>query len=318
MEAVRPRRRRRMFGLVLALAVLTGLFPVGAALGDHTIATRVDVTFTSTPVEVIDPGEEWVDEAGIFHIRGLVEVDEIAGDATGTAEIFINVDAHPDEGWSSAWGTLTITDETGTWDGSWLNNQFVEGDEFFEIGYVFLTGRGGNAGMSITGTLTLDNETGVGTVEGVLQTMAVPVAGLTILQELCVVQETDFATITGGFLASGAIESSGSVQAGFEASGGIWTHTYNLAGATLMTDEHGSFEIFFLGGAQDGETYSGGWGPFMITGGDGAYAELYGYGRAVATAMESSTCASGAGFRLSYVGVAHFNPAIVPLVPIEE
>lgn len=303
-----------MVGLVLALAVLAGLIPMGAALGDHTVASRTEVTFATTDVEVLDPGEEWVDEAGIYHRRGEVETNDVTGDLTGTAEVVINIDANEAEGWQTAWGTFTMADETGSWTGRWLNNVTVVEDEVFESGFMMLSGRGGYAGMTIAGGITLDEENNA-TIEGVLQTMALPTAGLTMSQDLCFQED---GSISGGFFANGAVATSGSSQAAFEASGGIWTHTYNLFGIMTFADEHGSFAVAFLGGAQDGETYSGSWGPFTILGGDGAYAELYGQGRAVMTAMVSETCATGVGFRLSYVGIAHFNSASVPLEPIEE
>jgi hypothetical protein len=310
----RPRRRRRVIGLVLTLAVLAGLVPFGAALGDHTVASRVEVTFTSTLVEITNPGEEWVDEAGIFHLRGQVETDDVTGDLTGSAEVVINVDANEAEGWQTAWGTFVMADETGTWSGRWLNNVTVVEDEVFESGFMMLSGRGSYAGMTIAGGLTLGDADDA-TIEGVMQTMALPTAGLTMTQDLCFQED---GSISGGFFSNGAVETSGSSQAAFEASGGIWTHTYNLFGLMTFTDAHGSFSVAFLGGAQDGETYSGSWGPFMILGGDGAYAELYGNGRAVMTAAETSTCATGVGFRISSIGIAHFNSAIAPLEPIAE
>jgi hypothetical protein len=236
----------------------------------------------------------------------MVETDEIAGDLSGTATIVINVDANEAEGWTSVWGTIEVVDEAGWWTGDWLNNQFIDGDEVFESGLLMLSGHGGNAGMSIAGNLALpEDDSGTATIEGTLQTMATPLEGLTINMDLCFSE--DFSSISGGFIASGAVDGSGYAELVAETSGGIWTHTYNLAGITTLHDEHGSVDFIWVGGAQDGETYSGTWGPFMILGGDGAYAELYGAGRTVATALDSSICATGVGVRLSFVGVAHYN-----------
>jgi hypothetical protein len=288
---------------------------MGAALGDHTVATRTDIAFTSTLNEIIEPGEEWVDEAGIYHLRGQVEIDDVAGGLTGTATVTINVDANEAEGWFSAWGTIEIVDEAGWWSGTWLNNQFFDGEEFVESGFTILTGHGGNAFMTIAGGLTLaDDDSGTATIEGTLQTMAVPHEALTINQDLCF---HDDGSISGGFIASGAIEGSGSAQFAAESSGGIWTHTYNLFAITELANEHGTVAIAFMGGAQDGEVYSGAWGPFMILGGDGAYAELYGMGRSVATVFFTDTCASGLGVRVSFVGVAHYNSPNALLLPVE-
>ncbi len=69
--------------------------------------------------------------------------------------------------------------------------------------------------------------------------------------------------------------------------------------------------IAFGGGAQDTASpnmfASHVFGHFVILGGTGDYAELYGIGRLIGAASDSSTCASGFGVNISLVGEVHDN-----------
>lgn len=308
--------RRRATRLMLCLALLAGVVPFGIASADGHEATWTDITFTSTTVETVEEGESWVDEAGIFHIRGNIFNDVIAGDLTGSAVVHFNLDFQPaqecgpdDEvcpGYSSFWGSIEITDENGRWAGDFMQNISDVPDEEFMFSSVVLRGLGGNAGKSIVAEfLGTDEEEGTITVGGRLMTMATPIMGINLSTQLCF--QEDFTT-TGGFHGTGAIESSGSASGDFAPAGARWTHNYGLWGTTTLTDGNGSVTIVFGGNAVDvGVEHSNAWGHFVIVEGTGDYEGLFGHGRTIATAGAADVCALGGGVFVSYVGEAHYN-----------
>lgn len=320
------RTRRRARSLLFAFILLLGLLPVGAVTADgHHTATRTEISFTSTPVEILVPGEESVDEAGVFRFRGEVSREEVTGDITGEAIVTFNgdfvpsPDCDPDdpdncfEGSFSGWGSVVILEETETeeniaWEGDFLFiESFFEGEEPFMFGKIVLAGRGDNAGKSIVADITFseDEEEEVAIFTGVMLTMAVPAFGINMSTQLCFNEET-FET-TGAFLSNGMLESYGGASGEFFTGGHEWTHRYGLYGELTFTDEWGSMTIEFLGEAQDHPESSVGWGHFVIVGGTGAYAELYGRGKITGALAEYMQCDSGFGVRFQLVGEGHFN-----------
>lgn len=305
----------------MTFVLLMGLTPVGVVMADnHRTATRTDISFVSTPVEVLTPGEESVDEAGVYRSRGEVQRDVVTGDITGEAIITFNGDFIPSpncasddldncfEGEFSGWGTVVITDENGSWDGDFLIAfAFLEGEEPFMFSKIVLAGRGGNAGKSIVADISFpeDSEEDIAIFNGVMLTMAVPAFGLNMSTQLCFDEET-FET-AGAFLSNGTLESYGGATGEFFNGGHQWTHRYGLYGELTFTDGRGSMTVQFMGEAQDHPQSSVGWGHFVIVGGTGAYAELYGRGKITAAATEYLQCDSGFGVRLQLTGEGHFN-----------
>lgn len=306
-------KRRHGFWLAPAVALLLGVMPV-TAFADHHTATRTPIAFTSTVIEELDPGEQWVDEAGIFHIRGLVQAEEITGDFTGAVLVTVNVDSQPlgectEEScytYTTVWVQVEIATEGGGWEGTYISNgQDLPGEEFF-VDYLVLQGRGANAGLDIVAS-TVDGGADFLAFEGMLTSMATPLQGLQSNVQLCADQDFNFA---GGFLSSGAIEGSGGATGEFLVAGTEWTHQYALGGLLTLSDAHGSVTLTWTGDAIDlaSPTWfvSHAWGHFVIIEGTGDYAELYGHGRIVASAGDAG-CGSGFGVRLNLTGEAHYN-----------
>lgn len=310
-------RYRRAGWFVMLLTLLLSAIPLTAAASTHHTATRTDVTFTSTVVEVLDEGEEWVDEAGLFHLRGAVQQEEVSGDISGTAIITFNGDFEPVgectedscPAYFSFWARIEVTGEDGGWVGTYVSfGSDVPGEEFFADSLV-LRGTGGNAHNSIVAQSTGEDESSI-TFEGILSTMATPIVGLNTSVRLCADPE-DF-SFGGGFLSTGAIEGAGGATGEFLVGGGPWTHTYAVAGTVTLTDEHGTVTIAFSGGVQDNytETFEAShvFGHFVILEGTGDYAELYGSGRLIGTAGgPNPLCDSGFGVNATLVGEAHYN-----------
>ncbi|CAN5521459.1 hypothetical protein BH23CHL2_BH23CHL2_07730 [soil metagenome] len=306
--------RRRAPWLVMVAALLLSVTPF-STLADHHKATRTPVTFTFTFVEDVS-GEEWSDEAGIFHFRS-VAIQEVSGDISGTATINFSGEFEPvgectEEScpaYFSFRAQAEITGEDGGWTGTYAaSGSDVPGDEFYGEMLV-LKGTGGNAGKSIVASLVEETEDSA-TFEGVLVSQGAANMGLNTSVRLCADPETF--TFTGGFLSTGAIEGHGGASIEPIVAGGPWTHTYAVAGTFTLTDEHGSVTIAFAGGAQDNYTpsfeASHFWGHFVVLEGTGAYAELYANGRIIGTAGgPSPTCESGFGVNASLIGEARFN-----------
>lgn len=300
----------------MVVALLLSMAPFSALAQNH-VATRTPVAFTSTVVEVIDEGEESVDEAGIFHIRGAMNLEEVTGDISGSLVVTYNVDFQPAgecteescPGFFSFWGHVEITGEDGGWEGTYIQvGSDVPGEEFFADSLV-LRGTGANAHMSIVAQTVEESEESI-TFEGMKSTLAKPLTGLNTSVRLCADPE-DF-SFAGGFLSTGAIEGQGAASGEFLIAGTEWTHSYAAAGTLTLTDAHGSITIAFSGSAQDNYTpafaASHVWGHFVIVDGTGDYAEFYGSGRLVATAGEPNPlCESSFGVNAQLIGETHFN-----------
>ncbi len=296
---------RLMF--VVAFAVMVAPLSAFAANNE---ATRTEVSFTSTQIEVVDPGKEWVDDAGIYHVRGLTEVDDIAGDLTGSATVVINIDYFvPGEcnedscpGYTEVWGTIAIENEEGQWTGRFTQSLSDVPDDEYAFTSVALHGRGGNAGMSFFGEFVDSTDTSV-TIAGTLSTMALPTQAFDTSVTLCFTADA----VVGNYIGTGAVNGFGHAEAVFLGAGLPGTHKYNLFGAVELTDEYGSLVIGFVGGAQDVGFSSFGFGNYVITGGTGAYEELYGNGRVIGAAQEIASCEYGFGVRVRFIGTAHYN-----------
>jgi hypothetical protein len=306
---IRRTTGRPLLRLAIGLALLAGIVPLSVS-ADHHVATRTTATFNSTVVEFVEPGEEWQDEAGIFHLRGETTLEDVTGDIAGSAVVVVNVDFWaPGEcteescpGYVEVWGIVEITGENGWWEGRFTQSFSDVPDDEYAFTSIALHGHGGYAGMSFFGEFVGEDETSV-TIEGTISTMATPIQNLDLNVTVCFT-ETGAA---GNYLGTGTVDGFGQAEAVFIGSGFQWTHTYNLFGAIELSDESGSFIVGFVSGAQDIGFVSHGFGSFVITEGTGAYAELYGNGRLVGSAVLLPQCDSGFGVRLSLIGEAHYN-----------
>lgn len=311
--------RRRMRSLLFTCILLLGLVPLGVATAAQD-SSRTEISFVSTPVEILVPGEETFGEDGVGRFRGEVARDEVTGDITGEAIITFNNDFIPGpncdpedldncfEGEFSGWGSVEITDENGTWDGDFvIAFAFFEGEEPFTLGKILLTGRGGNAGKVIMADITFpeDEEDDSAIFNGVMLTMGAPASGVNMNTQLCFNEETFEAA--GAFTSTGAIESYGAATGEFFSTGGQWTHRYGLYGELTFTDEWGSMTIEFVGEAQDHPMSSVGFGRWIVVEGTGAYAETYGYGGITGSAGDYMQCDSGSGVHLQLLGDVHTN-----------
>jgi hypothetical protein len=303
--------------VVLLVAILAGIVPLSVSASTNHTATRTPVSFTSTVIEEIEPFEVSVDDAGIFHIRGVTR-EEVSGDIAGTATVTFAGDFFPagectEEscfGTEVGWAQLELAGEDGGWSGTYVfSSSDVPGQEYYSDQLV-LRGTGVNAHTSIVAHSPTGGDEESVSFEGVMTTLATPIGGLNTSVRLCASPE-DF-SFSGGFLSSGAIEGSGGATGDFLIGGGPWTDNYGVAGTVTLNDEHGSVTILFAGEAQDNVSASFQashvWGHFLVLEGTGEYAELYASGRIIGTAGgPSATCASGFGVNISMVGEAHRN-----------
>lgn len=312
--------RRRLRVLLVTFVLLLGLAPVGVATAaNHHTSSRTEISFTSTPVEILVPGEETYDESGVGHFRGEVVRDEVTGDISGEAIITFNGDFVPGpscdpanldtcfEGEFSSWGSVVITDENGVWEGDFLMMEsFFEGEEPSSFSKIILAGRGGNAGKSIVADITFPEEGDAAIFTGTLLTVGAPAFGLNMLSQTCFNPETF--GLSGAFISSGAVESSGSATVDiFEEGGSEGTYRYGLFVQLTFTNDLGSMTIQLLGETQDHAETHVGWGHWLIVGGTGAYAELYGHGKVSGYGGNFPQCDSGYGVQFQFLGDAHFN-----------
>lgn len=301
--------------LILIVALLMSVVPLTVLASSHQTATRAPASITSTVVEVIDPGEEWMDEAGVFHVRNLTQSEEVSGDISGTAIVTVNIDflapGQCDEqacpAYTEVWGHIEITGEGGRWTGNWMISSSDVPDDEYAFSAVSLRGSGAAAGQSFFGEFVEETEESV-TIEGVVSTLAMPTQPMNLNVNVCFAEEGAL----GGYLGTGLQSENGQAEAFLYSSGFAWTHTYDLTGIFTLSDEFGSVTLGFVGGGQDivstVEEFTGhGWGSFVILEGTGEYAEFYGQGRAVGTASTNTSCASGFGVNFSFIGETHYN-----------
>lgn len=305
----------RIVRLLIAAGLLAAFAPMSVGADGHE-ATRTEASFTGSNAEVLAEGEEWIDEAGDAHLRGLVVQEEVSGDINGTAVITQNGDFSPDPncelenvlecpGFLSFWASVEITGEDGRWNGNFL--QFistVEGEED-QFSNLVMRGTGGNAGKSFVGEIVEESEESI-TFAGQIHTMAVPVQGLNMSTNFCFTEDS----VRGNAQSQGAIAGNGTTEIGFLVAGTRWTHRYALTGIMEYSDEHGSATFVIAAKVQDQYPTSNAWGHFVIVGGEGAYAELFGHGRWTgwnAAPGAAERCASGFGGYMNLYGEAHYN-----------
>ncbi len=90
---------------MLALVVLLSL----ATTAVQARVTMTPAAWTSTPVEVIDPGKDWVDDEGVFHVRDRIVILRLEGDLVGTAEAVQNLNIDLATGDGNGWAITTVT-----------------------------------------------------------------------------------------------------------------------------------------------------------------------------------------------------------------
>lgn len=310
----------RVFGrhwsrLIFVVALLMSAVPLTVLASSHQTATRGPATLTSTVVEVIDPGEEWMDEAGVYHVRNSMQLEEVSGDITGTAIVTANIDffapGQCDEeacpAYTEVWGQVEITSEGGRWTGNWMISSSDVPDNEYAFSAISLRGSGAYAGQSFFGEFVEETEESV-TIEGVMSTLAMPTQSMNLNVDVCFSEVGAF----GGYLGTGLQSESGQSEVFLYSSGFAWTHTYNLTSVITLSDDFGNVTLGFVGGGQDivstAEEFTGhGWGSFVILDGTGEYAEFYGQGRAVGTASTNTSCASGFGVNFNLFGETHYN-----------
>ena len=118
--------RRKFDRVVLA-------FTIGLVLGAGTTwAGTIEIpVFGTQTATTIDPGKQWTDEEGVFHIRGLENIVEAEGQdmegvpvvSTAHYEININIDLATGDGDFISRGTqeMTYGDLIGVWEGGNAN-----------------------------------------------------------------------------------------------------------------------------------------------------------------------------------------------------
>jgi hypothetical protein len=125
------KKLRRVIWVAFAIAAVlaAGAIPVTAKV------TKNDYTGIATLTEVTGPEKQWIDEAGILHIRGLRQAKTVAGGMVGTMVIMVNIDVDAVTLNGVAWGKwtydVTFGDQHGTFEGTW-HGTYTGPDAFFE------------------------------------------------------------------------------------------------------------------------------------------------------------------------------------------
>jgi len=120
----------KKFARILAIAfalVLSAFWVSGPVQASH---PQIPLTFTYQPVETIDPGESWVDEAGM-HIRNRQVSGILTGDIEGTVHLLYNADLTPLFFWfappyseGTAYGAIEIYKNDVDLSGPWWTGTF--------------------------------------------------------------------------------------------------------------------------------------------------------------------------------------------------
>ena len=191
MIPVLNRGHRRLSHLLIALILAAGLTPlagVGAQQDDGVPGTPVTVTFTT--VDIAQPGKEWEDAEGNYHLRDEVTSEVASGDIEGTGSVTINGDfvitgecnEEFCEGEFHGWVDISISNETGGWNGY---TGFVTGAEGYDSIRGVLTGKGDNAGKLIYLDAVVEETEDVLTASGHLIERGIRPAGVKIHYDGC-------------------------------------------------------------------------------------------------------------------------------------
>jgi hypothetical protein len=298
--------KRRVPYLAILLALLIAALPLGGAVmaAPADGKTHVqDISFTLVTTDLLEEGE-WSETDTTFSLRDSVTAEAVDGDITGTATMkmsgeFVAAGACTDEacpGYTDAWGTLNITDESGTWDGQYAFH--IDDLEDSMVGKVFLIGRGENSGMAIYGDMQfLDTEDGAAMVSGHLLTLHKPAQGVRFLYDGCFVPPAG----TAGHVR---------MHVGTGTDSGSWDAHYPLlipgrasVGESVITTPKGSIDsVLIVQNAGSNRI-----GYFMLLGGTGDYESLYGFGIIRTASYESVACGDNGGAGGHWVGRAYAN-----------
>ena len=289
---------RRLAHVLIALILGAGLIPLASASAqDDGDVPGTPVTVTFTTVDIAQPGKEWEDAAGNYHLRDEVTSEVASGDIEGTGSVTINGDflitgecnEEFCEGEFHGWVDISISNETGGWNGY---AGFVTGAEVYDSFRGVLTGNGDNAGKIIYLDTVVEETEDALTASGHLIERGIRPAGVNIHYDGCFSGDD---TVNGGFLMSGPQEGSGSLDASFVAAGAPVPGA--IYGKITFSGQHGELRGAFVvtsypGGANHGI------GKFVLLGGTGAYEGLYGYGKVVETAVfgQPGTCDGPKGY----------------------
>ena len=305
----RVRHPHRLNRLLITLVLVAGLLPAAvSAQDDGAGGPLTPVSVTSTIVEVLDPGQEWTDAEGNFHLRGEVTLEEFTGDIEGMATITFNGDAvitgecneEECEGVFHAYATIDVVTENGSWDGhvGFVSDFFDDEEGPGEIlARALLVGRGENGGkVMLFDTIIMGGEDeDVVTLTGQMLTLSKPIGGVTLNYSACFSGPD---TVSGGWIGHGQAEDSGSVSASFTAVGAPTTAL--VFGEVTFTGARGTINGMFMNAASNQYTI----GHFVLLGGTGDYEHLYGYGKVIETIQTGGPCANGAGPQGTWIGQA--------------
>lgn len=288
--------RRRLARLSLAIALIVGALPfVTPVAAQEADGPLTPVTITFTTVEETDPGQEWADAEGNFHFRGGVEVDTVSGAIEGDATLTMDDDFIVSEGAFHLTVTVNITTENGSWDGYAALSSAADSEDA-PSARAMLIGRGENAGKVIAlDTVTGQDETSI-TFSGQMLTMGKPVVGVNLNYDLCF---TGPDSAAGGFISYAPHSDSGSVSATFNAVGAPAPRV--IVGDLTFQSERGTLNAMIVEAAHEGTSQN--YGYFMLMGGTGDYADLYGWGHTHETVSfgEDGGCAGPSG---NFIGEA--------------
>jgi len=147
----------------VATVVLVGVIAVGCDSARSTAPTITGPLFAaattttitaSAPLTIADPGTIRV-SGGVVHVRDLVLVGPVSGDITGTIETVGNLNVMQATSNGTAFGTFTITEAAGAWDGRFQGSF----DAGVFSGTLVARGSGEREGLILRGSLAQTSPT---------------------------------------------------------------------------------------------------------------------------------------------------------------
>lgn len=272
---------RRAFRLILALALVAVFVPAMAVAQESAPGTPLTIVFS--PVEEIEPGHEWGDAQGIFHLRGAVNREAVSGDIEGMAttafggDFMITGECNEEfcESLVYQWVEVDIVTDGGGWSGRTVL-VFAEGEAAEPPAVrAILIGYGANAGKALLIDQVLDSsDDGSITFGGYLLEQAGPIGGVNLHYDLCFTGE---GTAAGGFLMRAPFEDAGNIDASFTPVGA--PEPSAIFGDMTFTSTRGELHALFVEYVVGANGHN--IGAFVLLGGTGDYAGLYGFGRVV-------------------------------------